>query len=164
MKKINFSNESEVYDELIVHFPIQPLPHISNDMRGLDELTIIYEFFQDKQWDEIANNLNLKDDSYALELGVTFLPEQIFCYYIPLYIYASLFNKNEFWVFESDFIQQYLCPEFRDHDDFLNFILSFSDVQLSIIALFMSYESDAGFFYASKASIDFWEDYLPHVI
>ncbi|HFR6317340.1 TPA: hypothetical protein ACHXKY_004514, partial [Shigella flexneri] len=63
-----------------------------------------------KQWNEIANNLKIKDDSYALELGITFLPEKVFCYYIPLYIYVSLFNKNDFWVFESDFIQQYLCP------------------------------------------------------
>lgn len=48
-----------------------------------------------------------------------------------------------------------------DHDDFLNFVFNFSDIQLSIIAQFMSYESDAGFFYASKACMDFWEDYSP---
>ena len=161
MKKINFSNENEVYDELIIHFPGQPSPCILKDMKGLDELVIVYDFFQKKQWNEIANNLNLKDDSYALELGVTFLPEQIFSYYIPLYIYASLFNKNDFWVFESDFIQQYLCPEYRDCDDFLNFIFNFSDMQLCIIAQFMAHESDAGLFYASKACMDFWEDYLP---
>ena len=104
MKKIIFSNESAVYDELMIHFPCQPLPHISNDITGLEELDIIYNFFQKKQWNEIANNFKIKDDSYALELGITFLPEKVFCYYIPLYIYASLFNKNDFWVFESDFI------------------------------------------------------------
>ncbi|HCR5722019.1 TPA: hypothetical protein OO283_004594, partial [Shigella dysenteriae] len=75
MKKIIFSNESAVCDELMIHFPCQPLPHISNDITGLEELDIVYNFFQKKQWNEIANNLKIKDDSYALELGITFLPE-----------------------------------------------------------------------------------------
>ncbi|CAM7384022.1 hypothetical protein GRP89_09545 [Citrobacter freundii] len=161
MKKINFLNESDVYDELMEKFPAQPSPFLPTDIRGLDDPECVYVFFQNKQWIEIANNLELKNDSYALELGVLFLPEEVFRYYTPLYIYASLFNKSDFWVFESDFIQQYLCPEYRDHDDFLNFILNFSDAQLSIIAQFMSYESEIiGFSYASKACIDFWNDFL----
>lgn len=110
---------------------------------------------------EIANNLKLEDHSYALELGVLFITESDFFYYIPLYIYASLYNKSEFWVFESDFIQQYLCPEYRNHDDFLNFILRFTGEQLLILAQFIAYESEIlEFSDATKACRDFWGSYL----
>lgn len=161
MKKINYLNKKNVYDALMLSFPVQPPPILSDDMRGLDDSELVYTFFSGKQWNELADNLLLKDNSYALELGVLFLTEKVFCYYIPLYIYASLFNKNEFWVFESDFIQQYLCPEYRDHDKFLNFILDFSDSQLLIIAQFMSFESkNPALSYVSKACVDFWDDYL----
>ncbi|UKJ21807.1 hypothetical protein L6Y89_02055 [Enterobacter mori] len=161
MKKINFLNEKGVYSELQRIFPTQPVPLLSKNLRGLDDSERVYDFFQGKEWIEVANYLNLKNDSYALELGVVFLPEDIFRYYTPAYIYASLFNKRDYWVFESDFIQQYLCPEFHNHDDFLNFILKFSDHQLCIVAQFMLYESEIlGFSYASKACIEFWNDFL----
>lgn len=161
MKKINFLNGKEVYDELLSIFPMQPIPVFSEDMRGLSDLELVHAFFSGRQWGEIADNLNLKEDSYALELGLSFISECDFFYYIPLYIYASLHNKNEFWVFESDFVQQYLCPEYRDYDDFLNFILRFSDAQLLILAQFIAYEADIlKFSYASKACRDFWDSYL----
>lgn len=161
MKKINFLNEGDVYFELVKEFPTWPCPFLSKDIRGFEDPDRVYVFFKGKQWIEIVNNLDLKNDSYALELGVSFLPEEVIQYYTPLYIYASLSNKNDFWVFESDFIQQYLCPEYRDHDVFLNFALNFSDTQLYIIAQFMSYESkNLEFSYASKACIDFWDDFL----
>ncbi|MBT1729026.1 hypothetical protein [Enterobacter quasimori] len=161
MKKINYLDKKDVYDELMLNFPVQFPPLLSDDMKGLDDSELVYTFFSGNQWNELADNLLLNDNSYALELGILFLPEKVFCYYIPLYIYASLFNKNEFWVFESDFIQQYLCPEYRDHDDFLNFILDFSDSQLFIIAQFMSFESkNLALPYVNKACVDFWDDYL----
>lgn len=161
MKKINFLNEKEVYDELLNVFPMQPTPVLSEDMRGLYDPDLVYAFFSGRQWNEIADNLNLKEDSYALELGLSFMSECDFFYYIPLYIYASLYNKNEFWVFEFDFVQQYLCPEYREHDDFLNFILKFSDDQLWILAQFIAYEGDIQkSSYASKACRDFWVGYL----
>lgn len=161
MTKINFLNKKDVYKALTTEFLIHPRPFLSPNIIGMDGPTRVYEFFRNQQWVKIADNLDLKNDSYALELGVSFLPEDIFRYYIPLYIYASLFNKNDLWVFESDFIQQYLCPEYCNHDDFLNFILSFSDAQMSIIAQFISYESEIlGFSYACKAYMDFWGDFV----
>lgn len=161
MKKINFLNDNDVYNELIANFQIQQLPLITNDMIGLDDPEHVYLFFNNRKWTEISTHLDLKNDSYALELGVSFLPEETFIYYLPLYIYASLFNRDFFWVFESNFIQHYLCPEYQHHDNFLNFTLKFSDVQLSVIAQFMLYESEIlGFSYAKKAYKDFWVDFI----
>ena len=161
MKIMDFFNKKEVINELLDNFPTKPVPFLSEDMKGLRDPELVYMFFSEKKWDEIAFKLNLKNDSYALELGVSFLPENNFYYYIPLYIYASLHNIREFWVFESDFIQQYLCPEYRDDDDFLNFIFGYSEPQLSIMAQFMYYESEIlGFSYANKACKDFWDIYL----
>lgn len=161
MKKINYLNKNEVYDALVDYFPMQPIPVLPDHMRGLSDPDIVYGFFSGREWGDIANNLKLKDHSYALELGILFIPESDFFYYIPLYIYASLYNKSEFWVFESDFIQQYLCPEYRNHDDFLNFILRFTDDQLLILAQFIAYESEIlKFADANKACRDFWGSYL----
>lgn len=161
MKNINYLNKNEVYDELIKNFPPQPIPVLSENMKGLCDPELVHDFFSGRTWGDIAASLKLKNDSYALELGVSFLSEDEFFYYIPLYIYASLHNKDEFFVFESDFVQAYLCPDFRSHDDFLNFILRFSDAQLLMLAQFMSYESEIlKCFYASKACVDFWDTYL----
>lgn len=136
--------------------------HYFLKMSGEWMILILYiPFFLEKKWTNIASELNLKDDSYALELGVSFLPEDVFCYHIPLYIYASLHNTKEFWVFESIFIQHYLCPEYRTCEDFFSFIFKFSDIQLSVIARFMNYEAKIlGFDYASKACHVFWDLYL----
>ncbi|MDK9605972.1 hypothetical protein [Lelliottia wanjuensis] len=161
MKKINYLNKEEVYERLVKYFPAEPLPVLSENMMGLSDSELVYDFFSGKGWEEIAIRLNLENDSYALELGVVFLSEDEFFYYIPLYIYASLQNKSEYWVFESDFIQHYLCPEYQSDDDFLSFILRFNDVQLSILNQFMHYESEfMQVFYARKACQDFWEDQL----
>ncbi|HDR2162657.1 TPA: hypothetical protein QCG56_004834 [Enterobacter cancerogenus] len=161
MKKINFLNENDVYNELIANFPTQQAPILSTDMIGLDDPERVYFFFKNKKWSEISTHLDLENDSYALELGISFLPEETFIYYLPLYIYASLFNRVSFWVFESNFIQHYLCPESQNHDNFLNFTLKFSDFQLSVIAQFMLYESETlGFSYAKKAYQEFWVDFI----
>ncbi|ECF4922158.1 TPA: DUF6714 family protein [Salmonella enterica subsp. enterica serovar Vietnam] len=161
MKRIDFTNKEMVFNKLIDIFPIKPTPLVPVDIRGMDDEDIVHSFFSDKTWTNIASKLNLQDDSYALELGVSFLPENVFSYYIPLYIYAALYNKDELWVFESDFIQHYLCPEYQSCEDFFSFILNFSDSQMYIIAQFMSYESEVlGFGYASRACQDFWDLYL----
>lgn len=161
MRKIDFLNKEEVINGLLDEFPTQPIPSLSENMKGLGDPELVYVFFQQKKWNEIAIKLNLKDDSYALELGVSFLSEKDFHYYLPLYIYASLYNRNEFWVFESNFIQQYLCPEFQKDDVFINFILRYSESQLALIAQFMYYESEIlNFSYINKACKDFWDIYF----
>ncbi|EAS2251128.1 hypothetical protein DT214_25680 [Salmonella enterica subsp. salamae] len=160
MKGNIFSNRDEIYNELVSSFPEKPIPLLSENIRGMDDPDIVHYFFSERKWTDIASGLNLKDDSYALELGVSFLPEDVFCYHIPLYIYASLHNTKEFWVFESVFIQNYLCPEYRTYEDFFSFIFKLSDVQLSVIARFMAYEAKIlGFDYASRACHDFWDLY-----
>ena len=46
MKKINFLNESDVYDELMEKFPAQPSPFLPTDIRGLDDPECVYVFFK----------------------------------------------------------------------------------------------------------------------
>lgn len=129
-------------------------------MKGLCDPELVHDFFSERTWDDIAASLKLKNDSYALELGVSFLSEDEF-FIIYLYIFMLLCIIKMNFVFESDFFQAYLCPDFRSHDDFLNFILRFSDAQLLMLAQFMSYESEIlKCFYASKACVDFWDTYL----
>uniref|UniRef100_UPI00112F7CAE hypothetical protein n=1 Tax=Salmonella bongori TaxID=54736 RepID=UPI00112F7CAE len=115
MKENIFLNSGVIYNELVSSFPIKAVSLLSENIRAMDDSDIVYSIFSEKKWTDIAPELNLKDGSYALELGVSFLPEDVFCYYIPLYIYASLHNTKEFWVFESIFIQNYLCPEYRTY-------------------------------------------------
>ena len=161
MKDIDFLIKDETCKIISITFPNQTPPIIPENMRGMRDADIVYDYFSGKDCNSLITNLSLKDDSYALELGVVFLPEDIFLKYLPLYITASLHNKDEFWVFESDFIQQYLCPDYRGADVFLDFVINLSDLQTSFIAQFMAYKSvELELPFINKACEDFWSFYL----
>lgn len=161
MKKIDFMNKDNVLSELKRSFMIVPALNLPTTMKGMDDSERVFNFFSGRSWLDIINILDLSRDAYALDLGVGFLDRKYFLYYIPLYIYSSLLNRTAFWVFETDFIQYYLCPDNQDSDCFLNFVPGLTDLQLYLISRFIKWESDVNkLSFAKKACIDFWDLYL----
>lgn len=65
----------------------------------MDDSERVFNFFSGRSWLDIIDTLDLSRDAYALDLGVGFLERKYFLYYIPLYIYSSLLNRAEFWIF-----------------------------------------------------------------
>jgi hypothetical protein len=92
---------------------------------------------------------------------VGFLERKDFIYYVPLYIYASLLNQTECWVFETDFIQYYLCPEYQDDECFFEFIFYFNNEQLYFLSQFLEWEVVASELHLARRSLsDFWSMYV----
>lgn len=159
MKEINFKDKGEVFVCLLESFSCDStpaLPSIIKEGSIYSEERMIHDYFSGRKWTDLAQEFVLKRDSYVMELATYHLDREVFRYYIPFYIYASLLNDGG-WVYESCFLSQYLCPKCQDQDDFLDYILSFKDVQLKILSQYVYYEMNLyNDFEVKDAFDDFW--------
>lgn len=48
MRKIDFLNKEEVINGLLDEFPTQPIPSLSENMKGLGDPELVYFFFNKK--------------------------------------------------------------------------------------------------------------------
>lgn len=143
--------------EVLNHVFNEEIDHVFNygRMDSFDE-KIIYDFFNNRSWQEIVENININSAVYPLELAVYYFSEKTFKYYIPLYIYASLLNEKG-WVFDSCFIDRYLSPDCQEVESFLSLFDSFSNAQLNLISQYMHYAGyRIGYPSARAAFENFW--------
>lgn len=136
---INFEDNALFLIELHNIFPVKDVTNVSPEILSQYDGEIVYDFFHGKSWYYLATHLDFISSNEALEKGCLYLSNEEFRYYFPLYIYASLINKQG-WGFEYSFFLHYLTPGVINEGDYFNFVEQFTDIQRSLIYDFILYK------------------------
>lgn len=137
---MEFEKPEKIFNLLREGFPEKPVTRVSSELLTIYEGNIVYDYFHEKTWPILSKELDFKKDGEALEKGIIYLNANNLLYYFPLYIYASLLNKNG-WAFEYSFFYHYLTPGVMSDHDFLEFIDNFNPEQKEILYLFVEYKA-----------------------